>query len=80
VSDYEAMRRAQEVIAAAEQGDYDERLGITHEQRELLTRAAGDKPLSSADVGHCPRSSATTSSWRHTTPTASPTPRTETDP
>jgi hypothetical protein len=50
MSDYEAMRRAQEVIDAAENGDYDERLGISTEQRELLTRAAGDKPLSSADV------------------------------
>jgi hypothetical protein len=50
VSDYEALRRAQEVIAGADRGEYDEQFGISTEERELLTRAAGDKPLSSADV------------------------------
>jgi hypothetical protein len=49
VSDYEAMRRAQEVIDAAEQGDYDERLGISTEQRDLLNRAA-EALISDADV------------------------------
>jgi hypothetical protein len=50
VSDYEATRRAREVIAAADRGDYDELLGITPEQRALLTRATGDGPMAYGDV------------------------------
>lgn len=47
---HEQMAAAEAVIAAAERGDYDDRLGITPEHRALLTRATGTDPVSLADV------------------------------
>jgi hypothetical protein len=51
VSDYEAMRRAQEVIDAADRGgEYDERLGITPEQRGLFNRVDNGERVTVADM------------------------------
>lgn len=41
---------AEAVIAAAENGAYDQQFGITPEHRDLLTRATGDELLSLTDV------------------------------
>lgn len=44
------IAQAEAVIAAAEAGAYDTQLGISTEERALLTKANSDEPLTVADV------------------------------
>jgi hypothetical protein len=50
MSDHASLQKAHEVITAYEAGAYDEQTGVTPEERALLTKAAGDGPLTPADV------------------------------
>lgn len=50
MSYHDSFARAEATIAAAEAGAYDEQLGISAEQRDVLTRAKGDGALSLDDI------------------------------
>ncbi len=51
MSDHDVMANALAIVAAAESGGYDAALGISPEQRDILTRvAAGTTPLSVRDL------------------------------
>lgn len=49
MSDWETMAAAQDVITAAEAGDYDTQLGITREQRTALDKGRAGDPITLAE-------------------------------